>query len=50
MANKSAEDFHQKVVDSVRLFHSCLSERSFRSCAYNTSLSNAMPVSWRSSS
>lgn len=45
MANKSAEDFHQKVVESVRLFQSCLSERSLRSCVYNTSLSNAMPVS-----
>uniref|UniRef100_G3P5C6 Sulfotransferase n=1 Tax=Gasterosteus aculeatus aculeatus TaxID=481459 RepID=G3P5C6_GASAC len=44
MANKSTEDFHQKVVESVQLFQSCLSERSLRSCAYNTSLSNAMPV------
>lgn len=44
MANKSAEDFHQKVVDSVQLFQSCLSERSLRSCAYDTGLSNAMPV------
>ncbi|XP_061600821.1 carbohydrate sulfotransferase 15-like [Cololabis saira] len=43
-ANKSAEDFHQKVVDSVRLFQSCLSERSLRSCVYNTSLFNVMPV------
>ncbi|XP_035519279.1 carbohydrate sulfotransferase 15-like [Morone saxatilis] len=44
MANKSAEDFHQKVVESVQLFQSCLSERSLRSCAYNTTLSNTMPV------
>ncbi|TMS04280.1 Carbohydrate sulfotransferase 15 [Larimichthys crocea] len=44
MANKSAEDFHQKVIESVQLFQSCLSERSLRSCVYNTSLSNAMPV------
>ncbi|TDH01364.1 hypothetical protein EPR50_G00179800 [Perca flavescens] len=44
MANKSAEDFHQKVLDSVQLFQSCLYERSLRSCVYNTSLSNAMPV------
>ncbi|XP_074531135.1 carbohydrate sulfotransferase 15-like [Halichoeres trimaculatus] len=44
IANKSAEDFHQKVMDSIQLFHSCLSERSLRSCVYNTSLSNAMPV------
>ncbi|KAA8583670.1 hypothetical protein FQN60_014878 [Etheostoma spectabile] len=44
MANKSAEDFHQKVLDSVQLFQSCLYERSLRSCVYNTSLSNAMPI------
>lgn len=44
MANKSAEDFHQKVTESVQLFQSCLSERSLRSCVYNTSLSNTMPV------
>lgn len=44
MANKSVEDFHQKVVESLRLFQSCLSEKSLRSCVYNTSLSNAMPV------
>ncbi|XP_039995913.1 carbohydrate sulfotransferase 15-like isoform X1 [Xiphias gladius] len=44
VANKSAEDFHLKVVESVQLFQSCLSERSLRSCVYNTSLSNAMPV------
>lgn len=44
MANKSVEDFHQKVIESVQLFQSCLSERPLRSCVYNTSLSNAMPV------
>uniref|UniRef100_A0A3Q3W8C0 Sulfotransferase n=1 Tax=Mola mola TaxID=94237 RepID=A0A3Q3W8C0_MOLML len=44
MANKSAEDFHQKVIESVQLFQSCLSERSLRSCVYNTILLNAMPV------
>ncbi|XP_073338751.1 carbohydrate sulfotransferase 15-like [Pagrus major] len=44
MANKSAEDFHQKVVESVQLFQSCLSEKSLHSCVYNTSLYNAMPV------
>lgn len=44
MANKSAEDFHQKVVGSVYLFQSCLSEGSLRSCVYDTSLSNSMPV------
>ncbi|XP_034464987.1 carbohydrate sulfotransferase 15-like isoform X1 [Hippoglossus hippoglossus] len=44
VGNKSAEDFHLKVVESVQLFHSCLSERTIRYCAYDTSLSNAMPV------
>lgn len=44
VANKSAEDFHQKVTESVQLFQSCVSERSLRSCVYNTSLSNNMPV------
>ncbi|KAK5607306.1 hypothetical protein CRENBAI_000990 [Crenichthys baileyi] len=44
LANKSAEDFHQKVVESVQLFQRCLSERSLRSCVYNTSLFNTMTV------
>ncbi|XP_051936833.1 carbohydrate sulfotransferase 15-like isoform X1 [Hippocampus zosterae] len=44
MANKSAEDFHQKVVESVQLFQSCVSESSLRSCVYSTGLSNSMPV------
>lgn len=44
VANKSAEDFHLRVLESVHLFQSCLSLRSLRSCVYNTSLSNAMPV------
>ncbi|XP_056147803.1 carbohydrate sulfotransferase 15-like [Lampris incognitus] len=44
MANKSVEDFHQKVIEAVRLFQSCLSDSSLRSCVYNTSLSNTMPV------
>ncbi|KAI4812355.1 hypothetical protein KUCAC02_023753 [Chaenocephalus aceratus] len=44
MANKSAEDFHQKVVKSVYLFQSCLSEGSLRSCVYDTSLYNSMPL------
>ncbi|KAG7228602.1 hypothetical protein INR49_013288, partial [Caranx melampygus] len=43
-ANKSAEDFHLNVVESVQLFQSCLSERSLRSCVYNASLSNTMPA------
>ncbi|MEQ2222177.1 Carbohydrate sulfotransferase 15, partial [Ilyodon furcidens] len=44
LANKSAEDFHQKVVESVQLFQCCLLERSLRSCVYNTSLFNTMTV------
>ncbi|XP_075997908.1 carbohydrate sulfotransferase 15-like [Genypterus blacodes] len=44
MANKSAVDFHQKVVESVQLFQSCLSHWSLRSCVYNTGLYNTMPV------
>lgn len=43
-ANKSAEDFHQKVMESVQLFKSCLLERSLRSCVYSTNLYNSMPV------
>lgn len=43
-ANKSAEDFHQKVVESVLLFEACLSERSLHSCVYNTSLRHSMLV------
>lgn len=43
-ANKSAEDFHQKVMESVQLFRSCLLERSLRSCVYSTNLHNSMPV------
>lgn len=46
VANKSAEDFHLKVLESVHLFQSCLTLRSLRSCVYNTSLSNAMPVTF----
>ncbi|KAM4591487.1 carbohydrate sulfotransferase 15-like isoform 2-T2 [Odontesthes bonariensis] len=43
-AEKSAEDFHQKVTESVQLFQSCLSERSLRFCVYSASLINSMPV------
>ena len=46
VANKSAEDFHLKVIKSVHLFQSCMTLRSLRSCVYNTSLSNAMPVTF----
>lgn len=45
MANKSVEDFHERVSESLQLFEVCMAERSIRSCIYNTSLNNLMPVS-----
>uniref|UniRef100_A0A671RQU1 Carbohydrate (N-acetylgalactosamine 4-sulfate 6-O) sulfotransferase 15 n=1 Tax=Sinocyclocheilus anshuiensis TaxID=1608454 RepID=A0A671RQU1_9TELE len=44
MANKSVEDFHERVSESLYLFEGCLAERSIRSCIYNTTLNNLMPV------
>ncbi|XP_010867164.1 carbohydrate sulfotransferase 15 [Esox lucius] len=44
IANKSAEDFHEKVSESLQLFEGCLMECTMRSCVYNTTLNNAMPV------
>ncbi|XP_066526855.1 carbohydrate sulfotransferase 15 isoform X2 [Hoplias malabaricus] len=44
MANKTVEDFHERVLESLQLFDVCLSERSLRSCVYNTTLNNAMSV------
>ncbi|XP_028332970.1 carbohydrate sulfotransferase 15 [Gouania willdenowi] len=44
IANKSVEDFHEKVSESLLLFEGCLSESSTRSCVYNTTVNNAMPV------
>ncbi|XP_066520738.1 carbohydrate sulfotransferase 15-like [Hoplias malabaricus] len=44
MANKSSEDFHEKVWESLQLFDACLQEFSMRACVYNGSLNNAMPV------
>ncbi|XP_041802976.1 carbohydrate sulfotransferase 15-like [Chelmon rostratus] len=41
---KSVEDFHQRVIECVQMFQSCLSERSLRSCVYNRSLFRAMPM------
>ena len=46
VANKSMEDFHQKVIDSLQLFQACLLNSTLRYCVYNTDLSNAMPVSY----
>ncbi|CAG6016864.1 unnamed protein product [Menidia menidia] len=43
-ADKSAEDFHEKVTVSVKVFQTCLSERSLRSCIYRTSTFKSMPV------
>ncbi|KAK5617244.1 Carbohydrate sulfotransferase 15 [Crenichthys baileyi] len=44
IANKSAEDFHEKVSESLQLFEGCLMEYTMRSCVYNTTVNNAMPV------
>ncbi|XP_026771069.3 carbohydrate sulfotransferase 15 isoform X1 [Pangasianodon hypophthalmus] len=44
MANKSVEDFHEKVWESLQLFDACLQEFSLRACVYNSTLNNAMPV------
>ncbi|XP_041804034.1 carbohydrate sulfotransferase 15-like [Chelmon rostratus] len=44
MDKKTVKDFHQKVMKSVQLFQSCLSEWSLRSCVHNISLLDAMPV------
>lgn len=45
IANKSAEDFHEKVSESLQLFEGCLTEYTMRSCVYNSTVNNAMPVS-----
>ncbi|CAB1344023.1 unnamed protein product, partial [Coregonus sp. 'balchen'] len=44
ITNKSAEDFQEKVSESLQLFEGCLTEYTMRSCVYNTTLNNAMPV------
>lgn len=44
IANKSAEDFHEKVSESLQLYEGCLTESTMRSCVYNTTVNNAMPV------
>ncbi|XP_062927933.1 carbohydrate sulfotransferase 15 [Mobula hypostoma] len=43
-ANKSVEDFHEKVKDSLQIFDSCLMHSSLRSCVYNCTVNSAMPV------
>lgn len=44
IANKSAEDFNDKVNESLQMFEGCLQASSQRSCAYNTTFSNTLPV------
>ncbi|TRY91967.1 hypothetical protein DNTS_024555 [Danionella cerebrum] len=44
MTNKTVEDFHERVSESLHIFDGCLAERSIRSCVYNTTLYNLMPV------
>lgn len=43
-ANKSVEDFHEKVAESLQLFENCLADYSLRACVYNNTINNAMPV------
>ncbi|XP_067908909.1 carbohydrate sulfotransferase 15 [Heterodontus francisci] len=43
-ANKSVEDFHEKVKDSLQIFDGCLMHSSLRSCVYNSTVNSAMPV------
>ncbi|XP_008312809.1 carbohydrate sulfotransferase 15 isoform X2 [Cynoglossus semilaevis] len=42
--NKSAEDFHDKVSESLQIFDGCLTEYSLRSCVYNITVTTSMPV------
>ena len=42
--NKSAEDFHEKVSESLQLFDGCVAMTTIRSCVYNSTLNNGMPV------
>ncbi|XP_061910778.1 carbohydrate sulfotransferase 15-like [Entelurus aequoreus] len=44
ISNKSVEDFHEKVSESLQLFDGCLSDYTIRSCVYNDTLNDAMPV------
>ncbi|XP_053306106.1 carbohydrate sulfotransferase 15 [Spea bombifrons] len=44
IANKSVEDFHDKVNESLQIFESCLHNSTLRACAYNTTFSNVLPV------
>ncbi|XP_058477786.1 carbohydrate sulfotransferase 15 [Solea solea] len=43
-ANKSAEDFHVKVAESLQIFERCLTENTMHLCVYNYTVLNAMPV------
>ncbi|CAL8304324.1 unnamed protein product [Lota lota] len=42
--NKSAEDFHEKVSESLQLFDGCVAMTTIRSCVYNSTLNNGMPI------
>lgn len=43
-SNKSADDFHEKVTEALKLFEDCMLDYSLRACVYNNTLNNAMPV------
>ncbi|XP_069755845.1 carbohydrate sulfotransferase 15 [Narcine bancroftii] len=42
--NKSTENFHERVKDSLQIFKDCLMHSSLRSCVYNCTVNSAMPV------
>ncbi|KAK0142120.1 Carbohydrate sulfotransferase 15 [Merluccius polli] len=42
--NKSAEDFHDKVSESLQLFDGCVAMTTIRSCVYNSTLNKGMPI------
>ncbi|XP_051523864.1 carbohydrate sulfotransferase 15-like [Myxocyprinus asiaticus] len=43
-SNKSSDDFHEKVFESLQMFDVCLQHASLRACVYNSTLNNAMSV------
>ncbi|XP_042192529.1 carbohydrate sulfotransferase 15 isoform X1 [Callorhinchus milii] len=42
--NKSVEDFHDKVTESLEIFDNCLIHTSLRTCIYNCTVNSALPV------
>ncbi|XP_056627647.1 carbohydrate sulfotransferase 15-like isoform X2 [Triplophysa dalaica] len=44
VSDKSSDDFHVKVSESVMMFNGCVQHSSLRSCVYNRTLYNAMRI------